>query len=329
MINKFINQITPEWTKYEITSMNDWKISIIDLEDIEKYKNSNIYILWGVRNDLVYSYGIRAKDSDIVKKSYFLIDLDIRKEYKEIYDKDISDTEIFLLAEMIKNNTEDLWEYFSEWSYIIFTWNWLHIYYIWDSLEISPKDYSLWVERIYRKWNEIMWESIYYADNACKNIARISRLPWTINQKNWSEVKILYHQEVQSRLIKLIPLFAEETKKENKIEQDKRQKEYEQRLKEFWNKWNELYETINMIPAYQIAQVLLPEFAFDWKKNFKKWKFLKWYYYVQETNTICNWGSHEFNWWNSNSCWNNFSLVQKHKNFTAKETFEFFKKILN
>jgi hypothetical protein len=31
----------------------------------------------------------------------------------------------------------------------------------------------------------------------------------------------------------LIPLFAEETKKENKIEQDKRQKEYEQRLKEF------------------------------------------------------------------------------------------------
>lgn len=326
-IREFIKDITPEWTQYEITKLYDNIVKVTTLEEALVNKTKNFYILGGVRNDLVYSIGIRAKDADIVKKCYFLIDLDIRKAYEEKYNDKVSNEDIQNNILDLLENIED--EYFKEWSYVVFTGNWIHIYYIWNPIEINPKDYSMWVERIYKKWNTLLWDEIYNADMACKNIARISRLPWTINQKNWAEVKIIANKKCNSRLFNLLPYFAEVTKQEKEQENLIKQKQYEEKMKDIKQWSNELYETIISIPAWQIAQMLMPQFPFDWKKNFKKWHSLKWYYYVEETNTICNWWSHEFAFWDSNSCWDSFQLVKRHKNFTSKETFDFYKKLLN
>jgi hypothetical protein len=75
----------------------------------------------------------------------------------------------------------------------------------------------------------------------------------------------------------------------------------------------------------------LPEFPYNWRRNFKnqKWWFT-WYYYNESTNSICNWGSRYFLFdWDTSSCWDNFQLIKRSKNFTNAETFRFFKDLLN
>ena len=173
-----------------------------------------------------------------------------------------------------------------------------------------------------------MWNKTWECDNACKNIARIMRLPWSINQKNWNECKILYWEKKESRLFKLIKNFAEKEQQEKEEIKQKRQKEIEDQLKKFNKEDNNFYEQINKIPAYKIAELLVP-YKYDWRKNFNNGKWwVCWYYYVSETNTICNWGSRHFNWWDDSSCWNSFSLVKNYKWLSNKETFLLFKDIL-
>ena len=126
--------------------------------------------------------------------------------------------------------------------------------------------------------------------------------------------------------------IEKERKRENKKEnrEIKREQEIKEQLKNFSQDENEFYNKINAIPAHQIAQLLIPEFKLNKNgKNFdnNKW-WLTWYYYVEETNTICNGWSRYFEWGSTESCWNNFSMIKNFKNFTNKETFDFYKLIL-
>ncbi|MDA3855013.1 MAG: hypothetical protein PF569_02050 [Candidatus Woesearchaeota archaeon] len=57
-------------------------------------------------------------------------------------------------------------------------------------------------------WNEFWGDEVLYADNACKNIARILRLPGSVNQKNGSLVKIIAEQDIKSELISNIKEYA-------------------------------------------------------------------------------------------------------------------------
>jgi hypothetical protein len=73
----------------------------------------------------------------------------------------------------------------------------------------------------------------------------------------------------------------------------------------------------------------LPQFSYNSKWNFKNWKkWFTWYYYIAETNTICNWWSKHFNWWNEKSCWNNFSIIKNFKNWDNRQVFDFYKQLL-
>lgn len=325
----FLETFKIDWTLIELSSIDNWKIEVISLEEAISNKTKNIYFLSGVNSDLVYWQGIRAKDSDMQAKSYFCIDIDLRNNCKKEW-IEITDDEIINHAWLIKDELESM-KYFNEWRYIVYTWNWIHIYYVWDILEISVEDYSLWVERIYKKWDDIMWW-LLKSDHACKNIARILRLPWTINQKNWQEVKILFEQDVKSYLVWNLFELASVSRKEIEIENKKKELEFNQRMKALNIDDNKFYEELNSsIPAYQIAELLIPECRYTWKKNFKnsKWQLAA-YFYVQETNSICNWWSQHFLFtWTSKSCWNNFELIKKSKWFTNKETFAFFKDLFN
>ena len=188
----------------------------------------------------------------------------------------------------------------------------------------------MWVSRIYRQWDRFMWDKLWDCDKACKNLARILRLPWSVNQKNWAKVEVLASREKESRLFNLIKSFANKEQETLELQKKQRQKELEKQIKDFWEKWNEFYEELNLLPAYQIAQLLLPQFPLDKnEKNFKNEKHsFTGYFYNRETNTICNWGSRYFNWGTTESCYNNFTLVRNYKNWNDKETFLFFKKLL-
>lgn len=332
MIEQFLSDLKPNDSILEFTSIKNWEVNVISRQEALNKKDSNIYFLWWVRNDFIHnSENKRVKDIDINKKNYFCIDIDLRKNFENsgwvITDDEIIEQGL-LLWEELKTN-----KFFSEWRYIVFSWNWLHIYFVWEQVlvDIDYKDYALWVSRIFRKFDsEIWWEFI--CDHSCKNIARILRLPWSINQKNWQEVKIISFQNKYSSLVWNIPALATEEKKELELKNQEKKKEVEELLSKFSWDDNKIYDIIlYQIPAWQIAQLILPEFPYNWKKNFKnkKWWFT-WYYYVKETNSICNWGSRYFLFdWDEWSCWDNFQMIKRSKNLTNAETFKFFKELLN
>lgn len=326
MIEEFLSRISPEWTQIEFTAIKDWVAWQITKEQALNNKTANIYVLWGVDINLDITQVKRVSDDNITLKNYFCIDIDLRTNmwWTEVTNEEIKQEAINVINEL--NNID----YFNERAYLIFSWNWFHIYYIWDAIQISKEEYSLWVSRIFKKFDTLIWDP-YTSDKMCKNIARILRLPWSVNQKNWAKVEILKQQNIKSRLVSNIKELAKAEQEEIDIINKQKQKEIEATLSKFsWDE-NKFYEAINkQIPAYQIAQLLIPEFPFDWKRNFKnnKWWFT-WYYYVRETNSICNWGSRFFARWTESSCWSNFELIKRTKNFTNKETFAFFRAILN
>lgn len=313
--------------KTEYTKINSNWITVITEQEARTNTTDNIYYLEWISENTDYSDWKRAKDSDIEKKSMFVLDLDIRNEFKKIYSEDISNEDIKKEGSLLSENLIIEDEFFWEWNKIVFTWNWLHIYYKWDPTSFTKEQYSMWVNRIYKQWDKIMWWYLK-VDFACKNIARILRLPWTINQKNWAKVEILAEQDINSRLFWFIKTFANSEQEEIIKEQQKRKKEIEEKMKDYWKDWNKFYEEINSIPAYQIAELLIP-FKYDWKKNFKNWK--KWfcrYFFNSDTNTICNGWSRHFNFWWSESCFNNFSLVKHFNNWEDKYVFKYFKNLI-
>lgn len=323
-----INKLCKQDTQIEFTKLVNWKMKVIDKAEAEANKTKDIYFLPWIRSDLKYEWYNRAKDEDISYKNYFVIDLDIRKALKELHWVDITNDEIIDLWLMIKEFLQEDNKELSEWSYIVFTWNWLHIYYLNEIWNISKEDYANWVQAIYNIWDNYWGDPLWYADSACKNIARILRLPWSVNQKNGATVKIIAEQDVKSSLVLRIKEFAWEYRVKKQLADQKRKEEIEQKLK--MSDWdNKFYETIIWLPAHDIAQILVPDFPYDWKRNFKnkKWWFT-WYYYSKDNNAIVNWWSQYFNWWDSNSNWNNFSLVKNHYSYTNAETFAWFKNIL-
>lgn len=310
-------------TEYTAISSN-W-IKVITKDEAYNNKTDNIYYLDYVRADKDYSNWQRAKDDDIVYKDMFVIDIDLRSNCGyEITNEDIIQEWLNIIENLEKED-----EYFWEWAEIVFTWNWLHIKYYWEPTEFTKEEYSMWVNRIYKQWDNFWWASEFISDKACKNLARILRLPWSINQKNWAEVKILAKRDKKSRLFGFIKWLAKKELIEKQEQDEKRKQELEEQMKKYWNEWNDLYIKFNQIPAYQIAQLLIPEFPYDWKKNFKnkKWWFTG-YFYNKDNNTIVNWGSRYFDWGDDGSGWNNFSLLKRFKNLTDKQTFLLIKEIL-
>ena len=300
--------------------------------------NENIYFLAWVRNTKK-----RNNDNDIISKNYFVIDLDIRSWFRDNEWIEISDEEIKSTAETLKNYLK-YWKFWiSDWRYIVFSGNWLHIYYIWDEIEqLNSKYYSLWVKKFYELFEEFIWSEYIKPDYACRNIARIIRLPWTINQKNWKNVEILYEQDsklkIMPKICELWKKYDEEIKKRRLEDAKEIIKRNETKLKmntitywEDWKKWQKKLEEriakINSIPAYEISMRLLPEFIFshNWK-NFlnSNWEYT-WFFYNDKTNTICNWWSHHYSWGDTNSCYSPLIMVQKFYWYTWKDTFDFFK----
>lgn len=309
----------------EYVTILDNKVNVVDRVEAFAIRDKNVYFLDGVRSDLDYSKWQRAKDEDVILKDMFVLDIDLRNNC----DYEIENDDIIQIAKDLAEHLEKDDEYFWEWSKIVFTGNWLHLYFSWEWKSFTKEEYSLWVERIYRQWDKCIWEP-YQCDHACKNLARILRLPWSINQKNWATVEIIANRDKKSRLFNLIKSFAKKELQEIKIRDEKKRKELEKQLQNF--KWddNKIYEQINSIPAYLIAQMLIPEFPFDWKKNFKnkKWWYT-WYFYCKDTNTIINWGSRYFLFdWTVSSWWNNFCLIKYFKWFDNRQTFQFFTKLL-
>ena len=327
-----------------IKSLKSWEVELNDLKSKITWKQAN----WNTTDNIYFLAWVkewlnkRAWDKDIVSKKYFCIDVDMRNQTDiEITNDEIKD-QWLMMAKFLVEEDKILWQ----WRHIVYSWNWLHVYYEIEEKAYDPVIYAAWVEVMFENWDEYWWDEVYFSDKACKNIARILRMPWSVNQKNWAVVEILASQDVKldvdiEKLWKNAIKEIEDTKLE---EIRKRAEEYEKqvRMEQLinWDEDNvvvnkkaeteELFRKLDDIPAYIVSEKLHPEFKyFKNNRNFlsdtKKWNQFTAFFYSSKMNWIVNWWSHFYNWGNANSCYSNSVLVKNELGLDWKQTVKWFK----
>lgn len=241
-----------------------------------------------------------AKNTEYVNR--ITIDLDIRKEYLALYKEECSDDDITdiwkQLWEFLKEERpDDFWQ----WSYILNSWNWLQIIYIWPKYKINhpldPEYYKEAILDIYKEFYDFMWD-IYKPDEKCADLWHLFRLPWTINEKAWIKKNcfIISEQDIESNFVKHFWLLLETAKKKIELANLKynldKKKSYEYKVKYTENIFEEVRKKVD------VAEVLLkfiPERPLKKdNKNFsKKWKSWNNSYFVDRENNIIirNWST--------------------------------------
>ena len=296
------------------------------VEDVPNFSTQNIFFCCWLKEPL----NRRCWDSDIWLKNYFVLDLDIRNNSED----EMSNEEIVACADILEEVLEGT--SFADWSYINYSWNGLHIYYVGAPIETTARIYSDWVGYVYKEWEKVVDNSLFKPDWACRNIARILRVPTSTNQKNWAVVSILKEKNVISKLVWWIPQFAEKQKVINDKDNADRKESFLKTMKEVesnkrsWQ-WN-AYEEINAIPAWQVSEWLKPEFKYSGDRNFHSDnKSNKWtaFYYSESRNCIMNGGSAHYDWLWAWAWFAPFDLVKNEKGWDKRETFKFFKDLLS
>lgn len=143
-------------------------------------QDTDLYFLAGIDTARHMSppHPRQITDNDIVRKRHVFFDFDIRKqcalEGREVTNDDIK----WIAAEIaVKLSTHAV---LSTWKYILFTGNGLHIYYVGDVFDVNVQEYKY----AYDTWaRKITYITGYEADPACKNPARIARMPGSYNNK--------------------------------------------------------------------------------------------------------------------------------------------------
>jgi len=254
-----------------------------------------------------------VNDHDIINTNSFFIDLDLQNELRDLW-YDLKYT---------VEDFEEMWDWvrqfldqskvFKNWRYIVFSWNWLHIHFIWESVDTTKKthQWKFWIKYLHTLWNNetsrFFWKGIYKADNACCNLARLRRLPRTINQKNWRECRVLFENNGVFDTSHIIEKWEEEYKRIIEEERKTAQKEREDMKKNMRIDEVNIFETINSLPVELFVNYTVPQAVHDWKKNFRfAWQKNICWFFKTPHNRIANWWSHHFqpftrNWREINS----------------------------
>jgi hypothetical protein len=317
---KFLKTFSPDGAIYEINNLT----SVLSKDTVDW---ENIYFLWWIKEWL----NKRASDDDITHKNYFVIDLDLRNEYERITWEKCDTDSIIEEAKCIKEYL-DQDEWWKDWRYIVFSWNWIHIYYVWKTLEIGKdidkQTYSYGAQKIYDNFKKYFNSKWITPDYACRNIWRITRLPWTINKKNGEVCRILYENVTTSKFMGVLStLWRDQMKIEKEKEEIERKKyldEQKKRIEKHWADWN-FYEVIcKEYPAYILAEEMnWFKLATNWKNFINEKRGYCWYWYDKENNIIHNgWSTHYFlnhNWYNP------YMILKEWKNLEDKEVFTYFR----
>lgn len=323
-------------TQKQFLSVFAWDIEISNLKKIiEPNDEENIYFLaW------ISEKWRRNNDHDIIVKNYFFLDFDIRNFFRDNEKSEISDDDIIEIWEDLARFLNENPKYgFNQWRYIVYTWNWIHLYYVWDTLEvgkdITVREYQAWVKKIYQAFHEWIWSEYLEPDMACRNIGRVARLPWTINQKNWQRVRILAEQNENAILVSKIKLYgSKQIELENEY-QDLLAKKYALLAREEMLKWKDR-KFIEKILEYPVESLLIESWKIDiWNfvnnKNFVDKRDNSYYgfYKANDWNYIVVWWSSTLSPYADWRDWlNPFHLVQWLYGLDNAWVYRFFEKKL-
>lgn len=312
------------------------KVEFSDLKNIMSWNQiqwwKNIYFCWWVKPWLTK----RCNDDDIVMKKYFVIDIDIRLDcYKQ--------TDIVLSHDEMNNHIQFILDKLREWwvddySAIVNSWNGIHLYYTWNERIFDKNVYSKWVQMIYEYVNDAIKQTWYKCDPACHNLARVTRLPWTINPRYkenkdkkvlwdlWDYVvELLYCEEKKSVLFESIEEYAKQYDMEQEVE--KKDAVIIHKISKEYKKTNDIRSEINDIPACDIACDIRPVTTSDkWKDNvaLKESKKNMGAYRYRPKNIIVNTWSSMIK--TNKSYFTSYELVfYEYANQDTKTTLDYFK----
>jgi hypothetical protein len=301
---------------------------------IIEHDDRNMYFCWWASKSLKS----RCWDDDIVKKSYFGIDIDIREDIRKLTWEIIRDNQLYWYIDAIQKILDD--SDYGDYDYVVSSWNWVHIYYTWEPKAFDNAVYKTAVNRIYKDIDKLLLPLWVKTDKATSNISSLFRCPLTLN-----------YSRVKKYNLDILPCFIYDVKesewitfnsleaiwhqiiseKEQQIEQRKEmlKQAAKKRKKDF--DWEDIFEVVKDIPAYELfSRHTGMDLAKDWK-NFisnKDWKYIGCFYNPEKNKIINIWTPHINS--DQNSFWP-FDYVMKEIlglddcKDAIKETIEWFK----
>jgi len=217
--------------------------------------DKDLYFLGNVPKEKGLS---RAKDADITTKRYVYFDFDVRKSNSNITDQEIKELAVGCGEKL--QGTE-----YANFSFIVFSGNGFHIYYICEPTVISIDNYSNGYELMSLEIEKIV---DIEADKACKNVARIARLPGSYNNKSDKRLVEILHvgEESTGFITKMQELGESEIKRLKSINDEEAGLRTALQNNSKY-KSDDLINAINDIPVQQEVLRDFPEWSFD-GKNF-------------------------------------------------------------
>lgn len=279
---------------------------------LDEHQDDDIYFLTGVRQETQMS---RAKDTDILMKSYIYFDFDLRKEHPEMTDDDIKSYAETLKDILATDKT------LSQWRYIVFTGNGLHVYYVGEPVEIRDRTaWKMGMTRMIEKMEKMTDEKL---DDACTNPARLGRAPGTRNQKNSRKnvVEIVGYQDIKSDIISRMEGIGRTHLELVKAEAQKKQASMIIGNTEE----QDTYRAINEIPIGNLVASLMG-WDFDGKNFFEPTNRhkSKACFIPPNTNYIIHGGTDHFPSEMAGFC--PFAFVKTYHQYSNAQTFDWFKR---
>lgn len=206
-VTRFLYTITPPNTYTEISTLTHILTQTIETVPhlLTTYPNENLYVLGGVSVEKKCPIERKTKNEDIRVKNYVFFDLDIRKVHPDYTDNDIIDMG-FEIGTLLASHP-----IFSTWRYMVFSGNGLHLYYVSEPTPINHEEYARGYERIAHELNALLPVEV---DIQCKNAARISRLPYSYNNKNNRHSLVYVIEEQQGVISPLLPTMLSKGKRD-------------------------------------------------------------------------------------------------------------------
>ena len=281
----------------------------------------------------------RCKNEDIVSKSYFVVDLDIRLSFLESTGKILSHEELLEKINEVVIILEKNW--FNDYSYSVMTGNWLHLYFSWTEQKFDKDVYFAWVWVIFDAVDNILKETPYRCDTSMKNIARLSRIPWTLNPRKkhktiketkekillfdlWNtECYIIKEQKQMSMWFGAIKglwekEIEEQTKKKYEMEQ-----EYFRKSLSNWT--SNVFDAICLIP---LNDIICEEFWFEQRGDSKLFYWWKkepqGLLYFEDNNVVIHKWCSMRSRWKCDTTYNTFSYIMAREGLDKAQTFKWF-----
>lgn len=283
----------------------------------------------------------RTRNSYVKAISYVRADFDIRRLIYQKEKRVITEEELLKykdkILEWLKKHSD-----LATYNAVIHSWNWIHVYWIWQPAEIREDDYSFIVSEIYDRIKREIFPNDPHLrpDYSCSNIARLLRLPGSYNHKSDyglppHEVEILEYSEKDSPLIDYVKNYV--FVPTSPIKDYRRYLDMKEPLyalsRKLWRKWliknwDDTYERINheINIAYLVCEYTGRKLAENWTNFISK---RDWYYTWAFVDTVSNVVVHMGTPWLSDKykVYSPFAFIMVHYcDNDPKKTFDYIRR---